>query len=345
MIELKAMSKCYGTTVALDNISLYIPAKQIFGIIGRSGAGKSSLLRMINLLERPTKGEIFFDGTALTTLNSLSLRKIRRQIGMIFQHFNLLQQKTVFDNIALPLRLLRVPESIIRTRLQILLDIIQMTSKQYCYPAQLSGGQKQRVAIARAIATQPRVLLCDEATSALDPETTKTILNLLQQINQELGITIILITHEMDVVKTICDRVALIEQGRIVRDESVIDFFLKPHEGKQLDFLNAYLAHDIPAPIQARLSGTWSPRTNPLLRIVFQGEVASQPIIAYIMKKLEIDISILQGNIEFIKHQPVGHLIITMTKQGTSMNPAEVDSVKLALREQGLHVEELGYVA
>lgn len=351
MIELKAIQKHYANVAALDNIDLSIPKGQIFGIIGRSGAGKSSLLRAINLLERPTKGEVWVDGIELTSLSSARLRQARQQMGMIFQHFNLLQQKTVFDNVALPMRLRQVTESDIKTRVAELLDITQMTSKQNHYPAQLSGGQKQRVAIARALANNPKILLCDEATSALDPETTQTILNLLQKINQQFGITIVLITHAMDVVKSICDRVALIEHGCIVRDETVIDFFIKPHDSEGLDFLKSYLAHDIPKPIQEKLSITWQEGLSPLLRIVFQGDVVNQPVIAELTRTLNIDINILQGNIEYIKNQPVGHVITTLSKQtkqakqDSKVTRVEIENVKQALINHGLFVEELGYVA
>ena len=186
--------------------------------------------------------------------------------------------------------------------------------------------------------------MCDEATSALDPETTQTILKLLQQINEQYGITIVLITHSMDVAKTICDRVALIEQGQIVRDEAVVDFFIKPHDADDLEFLQSYLAHDIPEPIQEKLSAEWREDYSPLIRIVFRGDVVNQPIIAEVTRTLDMQINILQGNIEYIKHQPVGHVIATIAKHGAKTSKDDNERVIQALIKSGLHVEELGYV-
>ncbi len=343
MIELISVTKQYAAVTALHDINLYIPARQIIGILGKSGAGKSSLLRTMNLLEKPTQGEVWFNGQELTQLSATQLRKTRQQMGMIFQHFNLLHQKTAFDNIALPLRLLKVSESAIAKRVTELLAITQMTEKRDAYPLQLSGGQRQRIAIARALATHPKILLCDEATSALDPATTQTILKLLQDINQQFGITIILITHEISVVKSICDRVVKLDRGKIICDQPILDFFIKP-SGNSNQF-NMDLPYRIPEPIQAQLISEPQANTLPLWHIMFYGEAAKQPIIADLIKRYQVDISILEGNIEYIQHQPLGHLLITLAKDGLAL-PEEIEhQVKQRLRDYGLYIEELGYVS
>ena len=343
MIELISVTKQYAGVTALHDINLCIPERQIIGILGKSGAGKSSLLRIMNLLERPTQGEVWFNGQALTHLSSPRLRQVRQQMGMIFQHFNLLHQKTAFDNIALPLRLLKLSESTIAKRVTELLAITQMTEKRDRYPLQLSGGQRQRVAIARALATQPKVLLCDEATSALDPATTQTILKLLQDINQEFGITIILITHEISVIKTICDRVVKLDQGEIICDKPTLDFFTQPSD--KVNLFNIDLPYQIPEPIQAQLICEPRASTLPLWRIIFCGEAAKQPIIANLIKQYQVDISILEGNIEYIQHQPLGHLLITLAKDGLALPQQVQHQIKQTLRDYGLYIEELGYVA
>jgi len=233
MIQLQQIEKYYANgnhekIHALNNINLDIRQGEIFGVIGKSGAGKSTLLRCVNLLERPTSGKIVVDGEDLTAMSMKELRRRRHQIGMIFQHFNLLATKTVFQNIAFSLQLAEKNNKEITEIVTPLLELTELSDKRNSYPAQLSGGQKQRVAIARALANKPRVLLCDEATSSLDPQTTKSILNLLQDINSNLKLTILLITHEMDVVKQICSDVALIDDGKIIENSNVIDFFTKP---------------------------------------------------------------------------------------------------------------------
>ena len=212
----------------MNNVSLHVPAGQIYGVIGASGAGKSTLIRCVNLLERPTEGSVLVDGQELTTLSESELTKARRQIGMIFQHFNLLSSRTVFGNVALPLELDNTPKDEIKRRVTELLSLVGLGDKHDSYPSNLSGGQKQRVAIARALASNPKVLLCDEATSALDPATTRSILELLKDINRRLGLTILLITHEMDVVKRICDCVAVISNGELIAQDTVSEVFSHP---------------------------------------------------------------------------------------------------------------------
>lgn len=247
MIELKNITKKFvqkkRETIALSGVSLFVPKGKIFGVIGSSGAGKSTLIRCVNLLERPSSGEVIIDGVNLQNLSPAQLAKERRHIGMIFQHFNLLSSKTVFENIAFPLQLDHTPKDQIRKRVAELLTLIGLEEKSNDYPANLSGGQKQRVAIARTLATNPKVLLCDEATSALDPATTSSILALLKDINERLGITILLITHEMNVVKRICDEVAVISEGKLIEQGTVAAVFSDPKMDVTKDFITASTQH------------------------------------------------------------------------------------------------------
>ena len=238
MIELKRIQKIYEGAVrveALKEINVTIQEGEIFGVIGQSGAGKSTLIRCINMLERPTSGSVIVDGVDLTKLNTAELREERKHIGMIFQHFNLLSSRTVYDNVAFPLELQGLSKEEIRERILPILDIVKLSDRLDNYPSQLSGGQKQRVGIARALASNPKVLLCDEATSALDPQTTKSILALLKDINRRLNLTIVLITHEMNVIKEICDRVAVIEGGTIIEEGPVVDVFTEPSIIRKFD--------------------------------------------------------------------------------------------------------------
>ena len=242
LIELKHISKVYeGATrvEALKDISLNVKEGEIFGIIGQSGAGKSTLIRCINMLEAPTSGSVIVNGTDLTTLGEAELRKARKNIGMIFQHFNLLSSRTVYDNVAFPLELQGMSKAEIKERIEPILDIVGLTDRMKNYPSQLSGGQKQRVGIARALASNPKVLLCDEATSALDPQTTDSILKLLKDINEKMGLTIVLITHEMHVIREICDRVAVIEGGVILEEGSTVEVFTPPRENTTKEFISA----------------------------------------------------------------------------------------------------------
>lgn len=248
MIRLEEINKIFykknKTVQALKNVSLEIAKGDIFGIIGYSGSGKSTLVRTINLLERPSTGEVYLSGQAISTLSETQLIPYRRKIGMIFQHFNLLSSQTVFDNIAFPLTLAGMPKGQIEARVKELLTLIDLDEKSDDYPAALSGGQKQRVAIARALASQPEILLCDEATSALDPQTTRSILSLLKRINRELGITIVLITHQMEVVRAICNRVAVISQGEIVEENTVENIFNNAQSPITKELLNPTLVID-----------------------------------------------------------------------------------------------------
>ena len=270
MIKLSNITKVFQqgnrTIQALNNVSLHVPAGQIYGVIGASGAGKSTLIRCVNLLERPTQGSVLVGGQELTALSESELTKARRQIGMIFQHFNLLASRTVFGNIALPLELDNTPRDEIKRRVTELLDLVGLSEKQDAYPANLSGGQKQRVAIARALASNPKVLLCDEATSALDPATTRSILELLKDINRRLGLTILLITHEMDVVKRICDCVAVISNGELIEQDSVSEVFSHPKTPLAQQFIQSTLHLDIPEDYAERLNAQSDDNRVPLLR-------------------------------------------------------------------------------
>jgi D-methionine transport system ATP-binding protein len=336
MIKLTGLNKHYGHHHALADINLTIDAGEIFGIIGKSGAGKSTLLRCINLLERPDSGAITVNQQDMLALTPNALREARHHIGMIFQHFNLLQAKTVYENIAFPLRIQGISDTKIKTRVTELLALVELSNKADAYPAALSGGQKQRVAIARALSSEPRVLLCDEATSALDPETTTAILNLLKKINRDYGITIVLITHEMDVVKQLAHRVALMEAGSITEVVALDTLFSQPATpAKQL--LCAQLSPDLPDCLAKQLSETEN--NQPLLRILFQGEAVNGPIISQISRDLKIDINILLANIDRIDGITCGVVVLEL-----DANPKQLGAFLKHCEPFDLIVETLGYV-
>ncbi|OPA80013.1 methionine ABC transporter ATP-binding protein [Paenibacillus selenitireducens] len=312
MIRLNQLTKTYGNkhkqTTALQNLDLTITQGEIFGIIGHSGAGKSTLLRSINLLERPTSGEVWFGDTNITALSEKELQHVRRKMGMIFQHFNLLSSATVYDNIAFPLRLVRTPKEEIEQKVSNLLKLVGLEEHRNKYPAQLSGGQKQRVGIARALANDPQVLLCDEATSALDPQTTNSILRLLLDINKQLGITIVLITHEMHVIQTICDRVAVIHDGNIVEQGPVTEVFLKPEHRVTREFIreeneNAEL-------LDAIIESLPTNDHAQVVKINFLGTSTYEPILSVIVQTTGVSFAILQGTIATMKDTPYGQLIV-----------------------------------
>ena len=287
MIKLDHITQTYKTPEgrefkALDDVSIEIRPGEIFGIIGRSGAGKSTLVRCINLLNRPSEGTVTVDGKNLTELSEDELRESRRSIGMIFQHFNLLSSRTVYDNVALPLELVGTPKNVIREKVEPLLKLVGLTEHAHKYPSQLSGGQKQRVGIARALTNDPKVLLSDEATSALDPETTVATLALLKRINKELGLTIVMITHEMQVVKQICERVVVMNYGKIVEQGKVVDIFMSPQHETTKALIGNVMARDMPASILDRFRKARENHPNSdavyLLRLAFSGnEVTSFP--------------------------------------------------------------------
>lgn len=303
MIKVENVTKNYGKLTALKNASFEVRAGEIFGIIGYSGAGKSTLLRCLNMLEQPTSGTIRIDTVTMTTLNKRAIRQQRLKIGMIFQHFSLIQTRTVKENIAFALKAAGVKGEASAKRVAELLQLVDLQDKGDFYPAQLSGGQKQRVGIARALANEPKLLLCDEATSALDPTTTEAILQLLQDINKKLGITIVLITHEMDVVQQICDRLAVMQDGEIIEQGEVYDIFAAPKTQLAKQFVDTVHALTLPQPLLQQTTGT-------VLQIIFRGDAAQQDVIAQAVQQFHIRLTILHGQITYIKNQALGTLIV-----------------------------------
>lgn len=344
MIQLDGIVKTYhsqsGTVPALRGVTLSVKEGEIFGIIGKSGAGKSTLIRCINMLERPSAGTVMVGGQNITELNETGLRKARKKIGMIFQHFNLLSSRTVFENVAFPLELAGYDKAHIQQTVTRLLTLVGLAEKHDQYPSQLSGGQKQRVGIARALANQPKVLLCDEATSALDPQTTKSILELLKTINQELKLTIVLITHEMHVIKEICDQVAVMENGVIIEQGAILDIFTKPQATTTREFIATIMNHDLPERFRnTAFSAHASDNSNAIIRLSFIGVTAEEPIIAGLIRRFDIDASILYGNIDHIKNTSFGTLILELSGRQAAMNNA-LDYLK----SQDLGIEVIGYV-
>ena len=343
MIELVNVEKTYyskaGDIHALHKTNISIKAGEIFGIIGLSGAGKSTLVRCINMLERPTAGQVFVDGAELTSMTDAQLRKARQSIGMIFQHFNLLTSRTVYQNIAFPLEIQGMSKSEIDKRVRPLLELVQLEERADYYPSQLSGGQKQRVGIARALASNPKVLLCDEATSALDPQTTKSILELLKDINKKLNLTIVLITHQMEVVKAICDRVAVIENGDIIEEGPMVDVFTNPQHPTTKEFTKSVINAEIPDMIKnMKLTDTYKDGSKLIVRISFIGDSASEPIVSGMVKRFAVDVSILYGNIDQLKDVPFGTLIIEV-----SGDKSGIKNALEYLHSQNLKTEVIGY--
>jgi D-methionine transport system ATP-binding protein len=344
MIKLSHIEKTYdspaGPVKALKGIDLEIARGEIYGIIGLSGAGKSTLIRCINMLERPTSGTVTIDGQDITAMDESSLRQARKSIGMIFQHFNLLSSATVYDNIAFPLRLGHISEKDVRAKVAPLLELVGLTDKAHQYPAQLSGGQKQRVGIARALASEPKVLLCDEATSALDPQTTKSILELIRNINQKLSLTVVVITHEMQVIKDICDKVAVIENGVIAEQGNVLEIFTNPQKPITKEFISVLLSNSLPAAFRGNeISPKPVPGSYLLLRLTFIGESADEPVIAGMIREHHIEVTMLFGTLDQIKNTPYGRMII-----GVTGDEAEIQRALDYLTERDLKVEVIGYV-
>lgn len=335
----KTYNSQQGPIAALHGIDLAIQHGEIFGIIGRSGAGKSSLIRTINRLEQPSTGRVLIDQVDIGEFDEDSLVKLRRRIGMIFQHFNLMSAKTVWENVELPLKVAGVPKEQRAQRVRALLELVGLQDKHNAYPAQLSGGQKQRVGIARALVHDPEILLCDEATSALDPETTQSILGLLREINQRLGLTIVLITHEMAVIRDICDRVVVLEHGRIVEQGAVWEVFGNPqHEVSKT--LLAPLQHGLPEELQSRLQAQpVSSEAALVLRLRFTGSATDEPDLAALFAALDGRVRLLHGGVERIQGHALGQLLLAVTASSLSAE---------ALRQRASHwaqqVEVLGYV-
>jgi len=334
VIRFQAVHKSYrvdGKDIpALHPFDLDITNGEVFGIIGHSGAGKSTLIRLINLLERPTGGRVLIDDTDMTVLSDAQLRQQRQRIGMIFQHFNLLSSQTVAQNVAFPLRLAgKHDAAAIRRRVDELLARVGLSAHAEKYPSQLSGGQKQRVGIARALANHPSILLCDEATSALDPQTTASVLDLLAEINRELKLTIVLITHEMDVVRRVCDRVAVLDAGRIVESGAVADVFLHPQHATTRRFVNEALPEEA-----AGEQAPFSHVPGRILRLSFRGETTWTPALGRVARETGVDFNILAGRIDRIKDLPYGQLTLAM--QGE-----RVDDALDCLRKAGIEIEEV----
>ena len=339
MIRLENVSKTFTDSNkevhAVNNVSLTINDGDIFGIIGFSGAGKSTLVRCINLLEKPTDGKVFVDDAEITALSGKELRKARKKIGMIFQHFNLMPSRTIFGNVAYPLRGSGLSKEEIKEKVHHLLELVGISEKENAFPSQLSGGQKQRVAIARALANDPNILLCDEATSALDPQTTKSILKLLQQLNQTLGITVVVITHEMAVVKEICNRVAVMDHGDVVEEGEVFHVFASPKEPLTRSFIKTtsnlqkieeLIAAD--SPVVATKKGEL------IVRLTYVEKNTSEPLISTVTQKFGIILNIVFADVEIVQNAPIGGTVAIVSGEGS-----RIDVALQYLRDKNVGVE------
>ena len=339
MIRLENVSKTFTDSNkevhAVNNVSLTINDGDIFGIIGFSGAGKSTLVRCINLLERPTEGKVFVDDAEITALSGKELRKARKKIGMIFQHFNLMPSRTIFGNVAYPLRGSGLSKEEIKEKVHHLLELVGISEKENAFPSQLSGGQKQRVAIARALANDPNILLCDEATSALDPQTTKSILKLLQQLNQTLGITVVVITHEMAVVKEICNRVAVMDHGDVVEEGEVFHVFASPKEPLTRSFIKTtsnlqkieeLIAAD--SPVVATKEGEL------IVRLSYVEKNTSEPLISTVTQKFGIILNIVFADVEIVQNAPIGGTVAIVSGESS-----KIDEALQYLRDKNVGVE------
>ena len=335
VIEIRGVGKTYQTASgafdALRDIDLDIRRGEVFGIIGRSGAGKSTLLRLLNLLERPTQGVVRIDGQEITQLDAPGLRKLRQRVGMVFQHFNLLSSRTVYENVRLPLRVAgELSRSEQDARVLEVLQLVGLADQARKFPRQLSGGERQRVGVARALANRPNLLLCDEATSALDPETTQAILRLLLEINRTLGLTIVLITHGMDVIRAVADRVAILDHGRLVELGDVIDVFLNPRH----ETTRALLAE---SGIESESWQGSEGESGRVLRLTYKGDAVALPVLSRYGRELGLDFSILQGSVGRIKDMPYGQLTISVAQE----DEQRVAQLLAALTSHGIHHEVL----
>lgn len=337
MIQLENIEKHYESkkrrVIGVDQVSLDIKKGEIYGIVGYSGAGKSTLLRCMNVLERPTKGRVIVDGIDLLELNNKQLRKARQSMGMIFQGFYLVSSKTVVENVSFALKAAGVGKLERNKRALELLNLVGIEDKANQYPSQLSGGQKQRVSIARALANNPKVLLCDEATSALDPSTTKSILKLLKKINEQMGITIVIITHEMEVVKEICDRCAVMQNGKVIENGKTYDIFSDPNEKLTKDFIHTVLDFQLPEALLKQCTGT-------LLKLQFRGDIAAESVVSDMLQQHKVKGNILHGKVEYIKDKPLGVFIMEV-----SGDPSEISSAISYLEERIKQVEVIQHVS
>lgn len=347
MIKLENIHKVYSlgknqTLHALKGISLTINKGEIFGVIGLSGAGKSTLIRIINMLETPTEGRVIIDGEDITDYKEVQLRKVRQSIGMIFQQFNLLSSMTVAQNVAFPLELNKENDSeTIKNKVIELLKMVGLEDKADVYPSQLSGGQKQRVGIARALATNPKILLCDEATSALDPKTTSSILKLLQDLKKKLNLTIVIITHQLEVIKECCDRVAVIDEGLISEIGKTIDVFANPQKDLTKRLVSAVVRKDLNDLLEyTKLYDTYQQNSRAWFEVLFLGDRAEDPVIVDVAQKLGIKIGIMAGQINHIQNEPLGVLIVAV--EG---NEDLIAKTKAELEKRVYRVKLLGYQA
>ena len=325
MIRFEHVSKTFqtknGPFDALKDVSFEIEKGDIYGVIGYSGAGKSTLIRMVNALETPTSGKVWVEGKDIGTLNQKELRNLRKGIGMIFQQFNLLESKTIYDNVAIALKLNGVSKKDIEKRVTELLDFVELSDKKYSYPGQLSGGQKQRVGIARALANNPSILLCDEATSALDPKTTDSILELLKKINEMLHITIVIITHEMNVIQKICNKVAVMDYGQVVETGSVIQVFSNPQSDIAKRFVGNLIRDVIPEPLVESIRR--ETRNSRLLRIKLENTDSTEPLLWEINRRFEVETNILYSTINVIQGIVVGIMLVLFTGTDEEIEKAE----------------------
>lgn len=336
MIEFSQVAKTFvlgkRRVEAVKDVSLTIQKGEIFGIIGFSGAGKSTLLRLVNLLESPSNGSIKIQGEDLSSFSAKEVRKLRRRIGMIFQNFNLFTSRTVAGNIAYPLKLAGKPKGEIKARVDELLQFVGLTDKANDYPEQLSGGQKQRVGIARALANSPDILICDEATSALDPDTTNEILRLLKKVNMDLGITILLITHEMNVIQTICDRVAVMENGEVIESGNVFETFTDPQHPTTKRFIQS-VQQDRPS--ESLLQQWQQSGGKNLYRVIFKGELANRPLLSQISRKNNVDVNIVYGSVQELQEKFFGNLLVSFEGEASAIHTV------IAELEKEVSIEEV----
>lgn len=343
MIRFENVTKQYErngiTTQALDKINLTIDKGDIYGIIGYSGAGKSTLVRLINYLEKPTQGQIIIQNQILNQLSGSELRQVRRKIGMIFQHFNLLESKTVYENIAIPLILIKKNKQIIKQKVSELLEFVGLSDKANSYPKELSGGQKQRIGIARALANDPDILLCDEATSALDPQTTRAILDLIKKINEKYKITVVLITHEMHVIEQICHKVAVMEKGKIIEHGNVLDVFGHPQHQTTQNFVNSVINNQIPKGVVENLLEVEGKKDNiKLFKLEFLGRSASEPVINSLILKQIVVVNILFAHMSEIEKTVLGSMFIQLKG-----NDSNIQEAVQFLRKHGVQVTEINH--
>jgi D-methionine transport system ATP-binding protein len=338
MIELKNIQKTFNRkdvkVEALKGVSLKIEKGDIFGVIGFSGAGKSTLIRMVNYLEQPTTGEVIVDNKNLGKLTTNELRNVRKQIGMIFQHFNLLESKTVFENVAIPLILNHTPKKEIETRVNELLEFVGLENKTHAYPNELSGGQKQRIGIARALATNPLILLCDEATSALDPQTTNSILQLLKKINKEYNITILIITHEMNVIREVCNKVAVMEKGEVIEQGNLLDVFGNPKEETTKNFVRTVVHDELPQVILDEIKD--KDENSKVLKLKFIGENSKKAILAEACSEFNVQPNILFANVTELQGNILGHLIVEL--KGEKEN---IEKAHKYMKDKNVGIEEV----